>query len=75
MSKIPACFVCASTPAELRLFGKPYCEKCAHESVTQAVTRAANRTRARRPAELPPVVVRDGVEGLAIGDQFLPFLF
>jgi len=74
MPKMPCCFVCSCTPAELLLFGKPFCEECAHNLVTDAADKTRARLADRARAEPLPMVVRDGVRGCLAGDLFVPCL-
>ena len=67
------CVLCARTPAELNLFGRPLCEECAHNIVSDAAwnTRKAREAdRARR--EPLPLVERDGERGVMVGERFVP---
>lgn len=71
----PSCIVCSRTPAELALFGRPYCEECAHNLVTDAADMNRRRIAIKREQSTPwPLVMRDGVEGVLVDGDFYPGL-
>lgn len=72
---IPCCFICSRTPAELTLHGKPFCEECAHNLIADAAHKGRAWVALERERRSPmPLVVREGVRGVMVGDEFVPGL-
>jgi hypothetical protein len=76
MPKIPCCFMCSRTPADLVLFGKLFCEECAHNLVSDAAAQNRRKIASERTRRSPlPLMTRDGVMGVMVGDEFVPSPF